>query len=175
MRKVLGVLLGLLMLSMVPAWADDHPWKHGDNEFILSFDFARDQDADRVIGDFTGAWSRFVTDRVQVGAATSFIRTDSGSGGGAGPFFEYNFPSLKKGHLFIGGDVQALTGDLSDQATMVAATRLGFKVHVGNSSAIRIAAEFKEPLDVQEDADGLKQVGLTIGFSLGVTPETKVN
>ena len=175
MRKALVVLAGLLLLAAAPAWADEHPWAHGDNEFILSFDFGRDDAGDRTVGDFTGAWSNFVTDRVQVGAATSFIRTDSASRGGAGPFFEYNFPNLKRGHLFIGGDLQALTGDLSDQATMVAATRLGYKAHVGNSSAIRISAEFTEPVNENGDADGLKRVGLSIGFSLGVTPETVVN
>ena len=177
--KMLGkfALFALAMLLIAaPTAAQDAPWKHGDDEYAVDFKFTRSNTDGEWDSTLSGAWLHFATDRVQIGTAASFVRDEGEEGGGAGPAFEYNFPALRRGHFFVGGDAQALAGEMSALASLRAAARFGYKVHVGNSSAIRIAFDAKRPInEADEDAgDRLREVGLTVGFSLGVTPQTTV-
>ena len=174
------ILFVLLMLAL-PAFAQTPAptpyvrWGHLDEEIILNGTFARGLD-NKIHGQLSAAWAHYVTESTEVGAVIAYMN-DPGvaSGQSAGGFYEYNLPNLRKGHLFLGGDASYLTGNWQDLATASATFRLGYKLHIGTSSALRVAVEQVKPIiGVTEESDPLNQTRFVVGFSMGIKQNTVI-
>jgi hypothetical protein len=188
--KIRSALFAVLLIAVaVPAFAQTTvppppaPWQHKTQEIIGSLDIANDQASNHTVVSIETSWAYYTSDKTEVGAVVSVIkgRVDAQGnavdGYGAGPFYMYNLPKLKKGNFYIGGYSQALTGDLLDAAKLQAATIGGYRLYIGKSSAIRIEA-FHTAALASNNPDGgqpLNSNGVRVGFSLGVGPGTVVN
>lgn len=176
MKKIVAVMLGLLLLAIWPVVAADPVWKHGDKEILFAGSVIKNQATGDTDVDMTGALLHYATDRSQVGVSTSFSKRGSDGGAGVGPAYYWNLPRMKKGNFFLGGSAEILTGDVSDLAKAKAATEFGYRLYVGSSSALRVAAHVVKALDPESDAtaDEIDNVGLVFGFSMGINSESQV-
>ena len=185
---MLAVVALMATCTLQPAFAQEATtpapapvWTHGDDETILDVSFRRDELTDKWAGKLDVAWLHFVSDATELGAVAGYLN-DPGTdleGETVGGRYEFNLPGFRNGspgHFFLGGDLRYLLGGLDPYALAVAATRIGYKIHVGDSSAVRLALDFAKPVDPadQESADGLSQIGFTVGLSFGVKPGTTV-
>lgn len=156
-------------------------WAHGDDETILDVSFRKDELTDKWAGKLDVAWMHFVSNATEIGGVAGYVNdpTSDIEGETIGGRYEFNLPGFRNGspgHFFLGGDLRYLLGGLDPYAMGVAATRLGYKIHVGDSSAVRLALDFSKPIDAanQQSADGLSQLGFSVGLSFGMTPATQV-
>jgi len=186
MKRILLVLLLLCTFNVLhaqtaigaaaPVKAAD-PWKHGTNEYILDGNYSRQADG-HWRGTVTSAWAHFATDNTEVGSIGSFrsvltaalngSQPQTVQGAGVGGFYEYNLPfgAKDKGHWFVGGDTQYLTGDLKALSTYTYSTRAGRKWHVGKSAAVRLSFDFNRAGN-QGSGAALNQEGVNLGISVG--------
>jgi len=178
-KKLLLALLASLLL-VVPTFAQTAPatpltpdrvWAHLTEEFVLQGTFQRNVNND-IAGTVQAGWLHYVTDNTAIGTLVGYTRdtASDATGESAGAWYEYNLPNLKKGHLFLGGDASYLMGDLNDMASASTAMRFGYKLHVGDSSALRVSIEQQYPVLGTEGASGepLKRTLFVVGFSMGV-------
>jgi len=177
-KLVLCFTVLLCLFAFAPVLADTASpvWKHKTEELLLSGSIVKDPATDHVNTDIAGAWLHYATDQSQIGVSTSLSRKGAEGGQGIGPAYYWNLPRLKKGNFFLGGSAEVLTGEVSDFAKAKAATDFGYRLYVGNSSALRVAAHLVKAINAESGAaaDQIDSVGLVFGFSMGVSPGTTV-
>jgi hypothetical protein len=160
-----------------PAPAPAPVWAHGTDEMIVDVAFQRNQLLDQWAGRLNVAWAHYITDATEIGSIASYYKDPATlDGAGVGGFYEWNAPSFRFGHVFLGGDLQYLLGDMGQQALAVAATRVGYKLHVGEDAAVRFALDFKKAVSPSTDLaqDAGQQIGFTVGVSFGMKETTTV-
>lgn len=177
--KRLVMFLVLLAFCAFPARAAEpvSPWTHGDNEVLLEGSYFRRADTDQWAGDVVAGWLRFVSENQQVGSVFSLVRTDAGDTGySIGPIYEWNFADLERGHFFLGGDAKVLLSDLSDLASLSTTGRVGYKLHIGKSSAIRFSFDYDRAVNEKSDelGDRINGFGFALGVSIGIQRTTDI-
>lgn len=185
LRTLIRRLIPILALAcmVVPLLAQDAPpaeekWQHGDDEIILDGKLVKDSVTKQWGADVTVAMAHYVTDQTEIGPIVSYAKdpVTSTDGAGLGAIYQWNLPDMRFGNFFLGGDAQYLLMDAGDLAPILAAGRFGYRLHVGDSAAIRVSIDLRRPVspDGEQAQDELSSVGLAFGVSFGVTPYTAV-
>lgn len=166
------------LISIESPKAEDRlPWQHMAEEFLIDATARTGQGDTNVAVTF--GWGHYVTDRTEVGAVLNAL-FDSGDGGyGAGPLYRFSFLPVAcdaggvcKGSLLLSASASVLTGDLSDQAAMAAATGIGYRHYLSQGSALNVLLNASRAINAGDAVEGgqnpLDAYYLTIGLSFGV-------
>lgn len=180
MKRKLLLLLLMLGFCALPVLAADpvSPWTHGDNEVLLQGSYAKSADTNEWSGDIEAGWLRFVSENQEVGTVFSLVKTEAGEEGFSfGPIYEWNLVNLNKGHFFLGGDAQVLMSDLADLASLSTTGRVGYKLHIGKSSAIRLSFDYDKAVNEENDemGDRINGFGFNVGVSIGFNKGTDIS
>lgn len=175
MKKAFAVLFALLVFAFsAPAFAQEDPvWKHGTDAWIFGLAWEKNPGEDTLL-QTDGQWLHYVTDQQAWGVSLSLLKVGDTESAAVGPAWEWNFPGLKKGHFFILTQAQIAAGDLSDVATALGVLGVGYKLHVGNSSAVRFTVDYSDTIDDADDAPPLAD-DLSGRYTLGIAIELGVN
>lgn len=158
--------------------------QQGDNEIGFQVAFTEQAGEGRsLVGQYDTFWAYYVTDNTSIGGILSGTYDATMTGTGYGAWYEYNFPKMTKGNIFLGGDAQRLAGDFSQVATTAAAARVGYKLHIGESGAakIRFALDLRELINASDDpamqsvVDDAESFTFSIGVSFKLGNQTPVN
>jgi len=179
MKKLLAALF-VLCLFAVPTFAQEDPvWGHGTDAWIFGLNWENREDQPTVF-QTTGQWLHYTSDANAFGVSLSYLAAGDVDAGGVGPAWEFNFPALQRGHFFVLTRAEFLTGDAADVATAVGILGVGYKLRVGNSSAVRLTLDYSDTIDGEPDAPtagaALMEQSYTFGvaFELGVNKNTPV-
>lgn len=167
--KRLAIAL-LLSLLAVPAFAQAPPaikWTRADKEYVVQAYFVSGAGRHTIEAD--AAYMNVVTADPATGrgsewgVASNIFRTGGSGSVGIGPRYEYNLSNLRYGNVFIGGD-GLYTGLGNTGADFAAIARVGYKYHLGKSSAFRV--EFNVQQDVGAGNSGtLSRVSIGYSFA----------
>ena len=173
-------ITALLFIGAAPAFTQDETvWKHGTDAWIVGFSW------DKVPGEPTvleldGQWLHYASDRQAFGIALGLFNAGETEAFMVGPAWEFNLPQLERGHFFLLTRAELLGGDANDFAAAMLAFGAGYKLHVGDSSAVRFTVDYREAVDKADNVDpelagqfaGRYKVGVT--FEIGAGNNTQV-
>ncbi len=177
MKTLKGMLVAaaLCLFLFTPAEAQDEPvWGHGTNAVIFSLNWESREDAPTVF-DTSGQWLHYTSDAHAFGVALSVLDAGGASAAGVGPAYEFNFPALKNGHFFVLSRVELLTGSAADIATGTGIVGVGYKLHIGDSSAVRLTLDYSDALDMDDDAPAAGAALMEQSITFGVAIEIGMN
>ncbi len=173
--KALLIGAALLLFLVAPAAAQDEPvWAHGTNAVIFSLNWESREDAPTVF-DTSGQWLHYTSDAHAFGVALSVLDAGGVSASSVGPAYEFNFPALKKGHFFLLTRLEAFTGDAADIATGTGIVGVGYKLHIGDSSAVRLTLDYSDALDMDDNAPAAGAALLEQSITFGIAIEIGMN
>lgn len=170
MNRLLAALAVLAFLAL-PAVAQEKEWTQAPTELSVEGFFQQASDSHNWNGIITGNILSRVSAKMLIGGTGAILWTNGMNGYALGPSMKVIYPvGLKDWDLTLGGDANALTGDLSDAATWQAVTRLGMRRHLGTQgSSIEPGIVFKRAFG-GPDTQALDQVGFYLSLSLGINP-----
>jgi len=177
---ILAVMLATAAAAAPPARAADKaPWAQASEEFAADLLVRHDSASGDTLSTVAFSWWHYATPNTGIGAQLSGLFGPA-DGALVGPSFVHNFLYFGcdsagagcKGNIEVGGAATMTTGDLTDLAAAQAATWIGPRFFVGQSSAAHLLAQYTraiEPGDAGGDGvNSLDSFSLLFRFSVGV-------